>query len=34
MMKPGIEFEPVYKMMADYKFHEDECDRMEMTNDA
>lgn len=30
MMKPGTAFEPAYKLMADYKAHEDNCERLNM----
>lgn len=33
-MKPGIELEPAYKLMADYKAHEDDCERLNMSYDA
>lgn len=33
-MKPGTNFEPAYKLMAEYKIHEDECERLNMTYDA
>ena len=28
MMKPGIELEPAYKVMAEYKRYEDNCERL------
>lgn len=34
MMKPGIELESAYKLMADYKTHEDHCERLNMSYDA
>lgn len=34
MMKPGIELEPAYKLMAEYKCHEDYCERFGMPYDA
>lgn len=33
-MRPGIELEPAYKLMADYKANEDDCDRLNMSYDA
>lgn len=33
-MKPGIELESAYKLMADYKTHEDRCERLNMSYDA
>lgn len=34
MMRPGTAFEPAYKLMADYKAHEDDCERLNMSYDA
>lgn len=34
MMRPGTAFEPAYKLMADYKAHEDDCERLNMPYDA
>ena len=27
-MKPGANFEPAYKLMAEYKVREDDCERL------
>ena len=34
MMKPGIELEPAYRLMAIYKDYEDHCERLNMSYDA
>lgn len=34
MMKPGIELNSAYKLMAEYKRHEDDCARLNMSYDA
>lgn len=33
-MKPGATFERAYKLMADYKAHEDDCERLNMSYDS
>ena len=33
-MKLGTELEPAYKLMADYKVHEDACERLNMAYDS
>ena len=34
MMKPGIELESAYKLMAEYKAHKDKCERLNLSYDA
>lgn len=34
MLNPGTALEPAYKLMAEYKGHEDDCERLNMHYDA
>lgn len=34
MLKPGTAFESAYKLMAEYKAHEDDCECLNMSYDA